>query len=145
MKKICSACLLGKKCRFDGQASPVEKLIKNKKDLIPVCPEELGGLATPREAVELTSDGTWVLLGAGKAMTKKGADLTDNFIKGAKEVLSIAEKNGIKEAILKQKSPSCGFGKIYDGTFSGKIIKGNGILAALLKSEGFKIKTEEDL
>ena len=136
--KICSACLLGVICRYDGKSKPNEKVINliGKEVLIPVCPEQLGGLATPREGVELK----------GKmAITKLGKDVTKNFTKGAEQVLNIAETLGIKEVILKQRSPSCGCGQIYDGTFSGKIIKGDGITAALLKKNGIKVVLEEDL
>jgi len=136
--KICSACLLGIACRYDGKIKPNEKVINlaKKEILIPVYPEQLGGLSTPREGVELK----------GKmAVTKSGKDVTKNFTKGAKQVLHIAKTLGIKHAILKQRSPSCGCGQIYDGTFSGKIIKGDGITTALLKKDGIKIISEEDL
>jgi uncharacterized protein YbbK (DUF523 family) len=137
--KLCSACLLGIKCRYDGKDKRNEKVIEisRHEKLIPVCPEQLGGLETPREASEIQTDRT--------VKTKSGKDVTSNFIRGAEEVLKIAQKFGITEAILKQKSPSCGCGKVYDGTFSGKIIEGDGITTALLKKNGIKIKTEEDL
>jgi len=135
---LCSACLLGIKCRYDGKDKLNKKVIElsKKKILIPVCPEQLGGLSTPREPAEQKGK---------RVITKSGKDVTQNFKKGAKEVLKLAKLFGIKEAILKQKSPSCGFGKIYDGSFSGKLIKGNGVTAALLKRKGIKIITEEDL
>lgn len=136
--KICSACLLGINCRYDGKNKPNKKVLElsKKEILIPVCSEQLGGLATPREAVEIKEK---------KVFTKTGENISESFKKGAREVLKIAKIYGAKEAILKQKSPSCGYGKIYDGTFSGKIIKGNGILADLLKKNKIKIITEEDL
>lgn len=135
---LCSACLLGIKCRYDGKSKPNKKVIKlaKKAILIPVCPEILGGLPTPREPAEQREK---------KVMTKSGKDVTQNFKEGAKQVLKIAKLLGIKEAILKQKSPSCGCGKIYDGTFSGRIIKGDGITAALLKRNKIKVISEEDL
>jgi len=135
---LCSACLLGIKCRYDGKSKPNKKVIElsKKKILIPVCPEQLGGLSTPREPAEQKGK---------RVITKSGKDVTQNFKKGAKEVLKLAKLFGIKEAILKQKSPSCGFGKIYDGSFSGQLIKGNGVTAALLKRNKIKIITEEDL
>ena len=135
---LCSACLLGIKCRYDGKDKLNKKVIElsKKKILIPVCPEQLGGLSTPREPAEQKGK---------RVITKSGKDVTQNFKKGAKEVLKLAKLFGIKEAILKQKSPSCGFGKIYDGSFSGKLIKGNGVTAALLKRNKIKIITEEDL
>lgn len=136
--KICSACLLGVKCRYDNKGKANEKILELSKRevLIPICPEQLGGLPTPREAAEQMGK---------KIITKSGEDVTDSFKKGAKEVLKIAKLYGIKEAILKQKSPSCGCGQVYDGGFSGKIIKGNGITASLLEKNGIKIMTEEDL
>lgn len=136
--KICSACLLGVKCRYDGKEKPNKKVIAlaKKEILIPLCPEQLGGLSTPREPAE--KRGNYVL-------TKSGKDVTKNFKKGAKEVLKLAKLLKINEAILKQKSPSCGSGKIYDGTFSGHLIKGDGITAALLKKNKIKVITEEDL
>ena len=135
---LCSACLLGIKCRYDGKDKLNKKVIElsKKKILIPVCPEQLGGLSTPREPAEQKGK---------RVITELGKDVTQNFKKGAKEVLKLAKLFGIKEAILKQKSPSCGFGKIYDGSFSGQLIKGNGVTAALLKRNKIKIITEEDL
>lgn len=136
-KIIISACLLGLRCRYDKKDKLEKKIINLKnKILIPVCPEQLGGLSTPREAVEINK---------GKALTKSGKDVTKNLKDGAKEVLFIAKKLGVKCAILKQKSPSCGCGKIYDGTFSKKIINGFGFTASLLKKNGIKVVTEEDL
>ena len=135
---VVSACLAGIKCRYDGSSKPNEKvikLVKNKKAVL-VCPEQLGELSTPRNPTEIKN---------GKVITNDGKDLTENFIKGAEEALKIAKMNDCKEAILKTKSPSCGCGKIYDGTFSGKLVEGDGIFTKLLKQEGIKIKTEEDL
>jgi uncharacterized protein YbbK (DUF523 family) len=136
--KLCSACLLGIKCRYDGRSVLNEKIIElaKKEKLLPFCPEVLGGLPVPREQTELKN---------GKAITKSGKDVTSFFEKGAEETLKIARSFDIKEAILKQRSPSCGCGQIYDGTFSGKITKGDGITAALLKKNGIKIISEEDI
>jgi uncharacterized protein YbbK (DUF523 family) len=126
------------KCRYNGKS----KLNKNvcewakKEVLIPVCPEQLGGLTTPREPAEQRGN---------RVLTKTGKDVTENFTRGAKQVLSLAKLFGIREAILKQRSPSCGCGQIYDGTFSGKIINGDGITAALLKRNKIKVLSEEDL
>ena len=135
---LCSACLLGLKCRYDGKTKLNKKAreLSKKVILIPVCPEQLGGLPTPREPAEQRGN---------KVFTKSGKDITENFVKGAKEVLKITKIFGAKEAILKQKSPSCGCGKIYDGTFSGKIIKGDGVTASLLKRNRIRVITEEDL
>jgi len=136
--KLCSACLLGIKCRYDGKTKANKKILNlsKKETLIPVCPEQLGGLPTPRMPAEQIDN---------KVYTTIGADVTKNFSDGAREVLKIAKIYGVKEAILKQRSPSCGCGQIYDGTFSGKIIEGDGITVALLKKNGVRVVTEEDL
>ncbi len=136
--KLCSACLLGIKCRYDGKSKEDEKVINLSKRevLIPVCPEQLGGLPTPRESAERKGD---------KVFTKSGKDIAGALKKGAEEVLKLAKLFGIKEAIFKQRSPSCGCGQVYDGTFSGKIIKGDGVTTALLKKNGIKVISEEDL
>lgn len=136
--RLCSACLLGLNCRYDGKGKPNDKIIElaKKELLIPVCPEQLGGLSTPREPAEIVGD---------RVMTISGEDVTVNFRKGAEGVLVIAKNLNIKEAILKQKSPSCGSGKIYDGSFSGSLIMGDGVTASLLKNNGIKVITEEDL
>ena len=136
--KLCSACLLGIKCRYDGKSKLNKKVIalSKREILIPVCPEQLGGLPTPREPSEQKGK---------KVVTKLGKDVTKNFKNGAKEVLKLAKRFNIKEAILKQRSPSCGCGQIYDGTFTGTIIKGDGVTAALLKKNRIKIISEEDL
>lgn len=136
--KLCSACLLGIRCRYDGKSKPNKRIIglSRKEALIPVCPEQLGGLSTPRENSEIKGK---------RVITASGKDKTENMKKGAEETLKIAKLFNIKQAILKQKSPSCGCGKIYDGTFSGKIIKGDGVTAALLKKNKIKVISEEDI
>jgi len=135
---LCSACLLGINCRYDGKLKPNKKVIKlsKKEILIPVCPEQLGGLPTPRKPAEQKGK---------RVITKSRKDITKNFRKGAKEVLKLAKLLDIKKAILKQRSPSCGSGQIYDGTFSKEIVKGDGITTALLKKNGIKVVSEEDL
>jgi len=134
---LCSACLLGVKCRYDGKSKPNRKIIQlsKKVSLIPVCPEQLGGLPTPRVPAEQKEN---------RVFTKSGKDITQNFKKGAKEALRLTKLFNIKEAILKQRSPSCGCGQIYDGTFSKTIIEGDGITAALLKKNKIKVFSEED-
>ncbi len=136
--KLCSACLLGIECRYDGKSKPNMKVIElaKKEVLIPVCPEQLGGLSTPREPQERIGN---------RVLTKTGKDVTKNLNKGAEQVLIIAKLFGIKEAILKQRSPSCGCGQIYDGTFSGRVINGDGVTTALLKRNKIKVVSEEDL
>lgn len=147
--KLCSACLLGIKCAWDGKNRyKNEKIIEllKKEVLIPVCPEQLGGLPTPRIPQEIQScSGEKVLDGKCKVKNKSGEDVTKQFIKGAEETLKIARQFNIKEFIAKSKSPSCGYGKTYDGTFSGKLINGDGVTTALLKRNGIKIISEEDL
>ncbi|GAT63191.1 DUF523 domain-containing protein [Paludibacter jiangxiensis] len=136
--KLCSACLLGLACRYNGESVPPEKVLRLAKEevLIPVCPEQMGGLSTPRPAVELKN---------GRAVTADGEDVTENFEAGARQVLEIARLYGIDTIILKQRSPSCGCGQVYDGTFSGSVVPGNGITAKLLLENGVKVLTEEDL
>jgi uncharacterized protein YbbK (DUF523 family) len=136
--RLCSACLLGVKCRFDGQAATDEKVLAlgRKEVLVPVCPEQLGGLPTPRRPQEIRGK---------KVITDLEDDVTNQFNKGAEEVLHIAQLYGITEAVFKQRSPSCGCGKIYDGTFSDRVIKGDGVTTALLKKNGINVITEEDL
>jgi uncharacterized protein YbbK (DUF523 family) len=149
--KLCSACLLGINCKYDGRNNlnkAPKKLIEEYKkgNLIPVCPEQLGGLPTPRILQEIQGcSGEYVLEGKCKVKNKYGKDVTNNYLRGAEAVLKIAKDLNIKEAILKQRSPSCGCGQIYDGTFSKTIIKGDGVTTALLKKNGVKVITEEDL
>lgn len=136
--KLISACLLGINCRYSGkplERKLIKKMLKLIKGvtLIPVCPEQLGGLSTPREPAEIR-----VVRGRKKVFTKSGKDVTENFVKGAQEALKIAKIFEINEVILKSKSPSCGVGEIHDGTFTGRTIKGDGIFAALLKKHGIK-------
>jgi uncharacterized protein YbbK (DUF523 family) len=117
-----------------------------KGELVPICPEQLGGMSTPRAPHEIIGgNGANVLDQKARIGDKSGlADNTMKFVTGAQKVLKIAEALNINEAILKQRSPSCGFGKIYDGSFSGNIVPGNGVTAELLHRNGFKILTEED-
>ncbi len=136
--KLCSACLLGVKCRYDGKSKPNKKVLALSKNevLIPICPEQFGGLPTPRKPSEQRGE---------EVVTKSGKSVTKNFQNGAEEVLKIAKLYNIKSAILKQRSPSCGSGQIYDGTFSGTIIKGDGVTTELLKKNGIKVISDEDL
>lgn len=133
-----SACLAGVKCRYDGKDNANSKVIKLVVNgiAIPICPEQLGGLQTPRIPAEISGD---------KVLNKKGENVTSQFKKGAKETLRIAELVNCHKAILKQSSPSCGYGKIYDGSHTGRIIDGMGLTAQLLSQKGIVILTEEDL
>jgi uncharacterized protein YbbK (DUF523 family) len=144
---IVSSCLAGVKCRHDGKSKEAElirKLVHERK-AIPLCPEVMGGRPVPRTPCEITG-GTAddVLAGSAKVMDKKGNDVTAEIVEGAKIVAAAVKRMNITAVILKTKSPSCGRGKIYDGTFSGKLIDGNGILTAVLLREGIKVYTEED-
>ena len=135
---LVSACLLGLECRYKGDSCENSAVLELAKEhtLIPVCPEQLGGLATPRAPSEIT---------AGKVMNNLGQDVTENYRKGADAALRIAQLNGVKVAILKAKSPSCGSGLIYDGSFSGSKIPGDGISAALLKEHDIAVYTEDEI
>jgi uncharacterized protein YbbK (DUF523 family) len=133
-----SACLAGYPCRYDGTAqtnSEVQKLVQEGKAL-PVCPEQLGGLTTPRAPAEIRN---------GRVISKSGQDVTEVFKNGAEIVCKLAERYGCTAAILKARSPSCGKGHIYDGTFSGTIVSGDGIATAALAAQGIDVRSEEDL
>ena len=147
--KLISACLLGIKCAWDGRdiyksGKAIE--LSNSEMLVPVCPEQLGGLRTPRVPQEIQGgSGEDVLDGKRKVLNIDGEDVTQEFIKGAEETLKIAKLFHIQEFIGKARSPSCGCGQIYDGTFSRQLIDGDGVTAALLKRNGIRVITEEDL
>lgn len=142
MKVVISACLLGVRCRYDGGHSRNETAMNQKKtyQLIPVCPEESGGLLTPRPPAEIVGgDGDAVLDGTAKVMTANGTDVTAAYLKGAYHALEVAQSHGATHVILKARSPSCGCGAIYDGTFSGTLISGDGVTTALLKRHGIAV------
>lgn len=147
MKILVSACLLGTNCKYSGGnnlSSGVLELIK-EYELIPFCPEEMGGLLTPREPSEIQEgEGKDVLAGKVRVMDKKGEDVTEQFVKGARETLELAKENSCLAAIMKSKSPSCGCGMIYDGSFSGKLKEGSGVCAQLLMDNGVAVMTEND-
>jgi len=136
---LVSACLMGIDCKYNGGNNKIEILNELLKDetLIPVCPEQLGGLKTPRNPSEII-----MIDGNQHVVDKKGNDVTLQFIKGAEETLKIAKIYSIKKAILKSRSPSCGSKKVYDGTFSGNLVEGEGITAALLRSNNIKVFNE---
>lgn len=142
MKVVISACLLGIRCRYDGGHSRNETVMNEKKtyQLIPVCPEESGGLLTPRPPAEIVGgDGDAVLDGTAKVMNANGTDVTAAYLKGAHHALQVAQSHGATHVVLKAKSPSCGCGDIYDGTFSGTLISGDGVTTALLKRHGIAV------
>ena len=138
---LISACLLGVACRYDGLSKPLnEEIIKKLRKqyhLIPVCPEIMGGLPTPRIPSEVTSN--------GKVLNAEGNDVTENYNRGAREALRLAQTFQCNEAILKERSPSCGAGQIYDGTFSRTLVTGDGITARLLKQNGICIIGESEI
>ena len=140
---LVSACLAGVNCRYDGsnnQNKIVSKLVNDGK-AIPVCPEVIAGLNIPRPCCEIKKNENNQKI----VVNELGQDLTAEFIESAHKCLEIVKTLDINKAILKAKSPSCGYGQIYDGTFSGNLIKGNGITAELLTQNSIKIYTENDL
>jgi uncharacterized protein YbbK (DUF523 family) len=141
MKKtaiLVSACLLGVCCRYDGESKPCAEVIalRDRFILIPICPEEDGGLPTPRTPSERVGD---------KVLMRDGRDVTKNYHDGARHALGRAEAFGCTAAILKARSPSCGKGRIYDGTFSGNLTDRDGVCAELLMKNGIKVYTEEEI
>ncbi|HKZ43783.1 MAG TPA: DUF523 domain-containing protein [Anaerolineales bacterium] len=135
---IVSSCLAGCHCRYDGDSKPNEKVINLVADgkALPVCPEQLGGLPTPRLPAEQRGN---------KVYRNDGVDVTYEFEKGAREALRLAKLVNARKAILKARSPSCGSGEIYDGSFNGVLIKGNGTFAEMCKKEGIIVRTEEEI
>jgi len=132
---LISACLLGVKCRYSGggkRLPEIDELMK-RYHLIPVCPEVYGGLPTPREPAEQSE---------GKVITCTGQDVTAEFERGACEVVELAKLYECPYALLKERSPSCGCGKVYDGSFSGRLIDGNGVLAGMLLERGIAVAGE---
>ena len=138
MTVLVSACLLGTACRYDGQSKvhPLAAALLKKHTAIPVCPEILGGLATPRAPSERRGD---------RVVSREGEDVTEAFRRGAEEALRIARLYGAEYALLKERSPSCGCGEIYDGTFSGCKTSGDGVTAALFLQNGVRVYGESAL
>ncbi|WP_282016011.1 DUF523 domain-containing protein [Marinifilum flexuosum] len=139
---IVSSCLAGVKCRYDGNdnlVAEIKELVLSGK-AIALCPEELGGLSTPRTPCEIVKEDNQL-----KVMTKDRVDCTAQFLIGAEKVAEIAKILNCKQAILKANSPSCGFGMIYDGSFTGKKINGKGLTAELLSKQGIEIKNETNM
>ncbi|HAZ38039.1 MAG TPA: DUF523 domain-containing protein [Clostridiaceae bacterium] len=137
-----SACLCGVNCKYNGGNNfneTIYELFKEGKAVL-ICPEQLGGLETPRSPSEIIKSEE----GAVRVVNKKGIDVTKEYKKGAKSALEMAKEKGCHIAILKAKSPSCGLGKIYDGTFTGKIVEGNGVTAQLFLENGIKVLNEAD-
>ncbi|MDE6060152.1 MAG: DUF523 domain-containing protein [Clostridia bacterium] len=139
MKKILvSACLMGYDCRYKGDNCKNQAVLELGKDniLIPVCPEQLGGLSTPRLPAERVGD---------KVLTPIGTDVTAQYNRGAEIAVEVAKRNEVDYCIMKANSPSCGKGIIYDGTFSGNKVEGNGVTVEKLLGQGFTVLSENDI
>lgn len=138
MRIAVSACLLGENCKYNGGNNYNKKLVHFVKghEVIALCPEILGGLATPRLPAEIVN---------GVVRQKDGESVDDEFKKGAKEALDIAKKNKVDLVILQSRSPSCGVNNIYDGSFTGKLVEGRGVFAKILKENNIKVIDIEDL
>ena len=135
---LVSACLLGVSCRYDGKAQGISRLqaLLERCEPIPVCPEQLGGLPTPRVPSERAD---------GRVCSRDGADVTDAFHRGAEEALRLAKLYGVRFALMKARSPSCGNREIYDGSFTGRVVPGAGVAAEALRGAGIEIFDETQL
>lgn len=137
---LVSACLLGTPCRYDGRSVPVPAVIALASDprvrLIPVCPEQAGGLPTPRTPAERQGE---------RVVTRDGRDVTRAYRLGAADALAKARESGARVAILKQKSPSCGSHEIYDGTFTRSLRMGRGVCCEVLEANGIRVFSEEEI
>lgn len=140
MKIVCSACLLGADCKYDGGNNYSEKLAsfirKHECQVIPVCPEVMGGLSVPRIPCEIRN---------GKVCNRNGEDVHESFVQGARNALQVVKNENPDRVILQSRSPSCGCKEVYDGTFSGKRIQGQGIFVQMLVQEGYQPTDIEDL
>lgn len=138
MKLLVSACLLGACCRYDGASRehPLAKKLAERYPLIPVCPEQLGGLPTPRPPAERRGE---------RVVTQSGDDVTERYRRGAEETLRLCRMLDCEAAVLKERSPSCGAGAVYDGTFSGVLASGDGVTAALLRDGGIPVYGESQI
>ncbi len=142
---IVSACLTGVRCRYDGGHRLDENVMRlsPEVELVPFCPEQMGGLSIPRQPCEIIGgDGDAVLDGRARVVDTEGRDLTGQFLKGASEFLRIAKRSKIKKAIMKEKSPSCGVQRIYR---NGILVSGKGVLTALLMREGIEVISNEEI
>lgn len=138
MRLLVSACLLGAPCRYDGASKPHPRIraLAEVHELVPVCPEQLGGLPTPRPPAERQGD---------RVVSREGRDVTGAYSKGAETALMLCRLLHCQGAVLKERSPSCGSGEIYDGTFSKTLVPGDGVTAELLKAQGIPVWGESDL
>ena len=142
MKKplLISACLLGLACRYDGKSKPLDAslldALRRRWRLVPVCPEQLGGLATPRAPSERQGD---------RVVSRAGRDVTEQYRRGAEQACFLCDLFGCENALLKERSPSCGSGEVYDGSFSGTLTPGDGVTAAALKARGVRVYGESQI
>ena len=145
---LVSACLAGCACRYDGSDNNDDRLaelLRGRRAVL-VCPEEQGGLGTPRPPAEIVGgDGHDVLDGRARVVTASGEDVTEAYLEGARVALGKARQAGARTAVLKARSPSCGKGAVYDGSFEGRLSSGDGVTAALLQAHGIRVLTEEEL
>ncbi|MGK4585834.1 DUF523 domain-containing protein [Kitasatospora sp. HPMI-4] len=140
---LLSACLSGVPCRYDGRAkeSAFATEAAEGKRAVPFCPETAGGLATPRRPAEIMGgDGDDVLDGRARVVDDQGTDVTEEFVEGAHRALAVARRTGCTGAVLTARSPSCGCGEIYDGSFDGVLRPGDGVTAALLRRHGMDVR-----
>ena len=147
---IVSSCLLGAEVRYHGGSaridSPILRRWLEQGRVVGLCPEVAAGLGTPRSAAEaVRGDGAEVLNGSAAVMTSDGRDVTDAFVAGAEHAVAVAQELGIRVAVLKTRSPSCGTGEIYDGSFSGRLVTGTGVTAAALRRAGVLVFNEAEL
>lgn len=145
---LVSSCLLGHRVRYDGRGKPSGDLTlarwRAEGRLVPFCPEIGGGLPVPRPAAEISGgSGADVLDGSARVLTREGADVTPYFLEGARLALERARECGVRIAILKETSPSCGSGRVHDGTFSGRAVPGEGVTTALLERHGIAVFSED--
>lgn len=150
IRVLVSACLLGERVRYDGGhaacANPVLARWQKQGRLVPFCPEVAGGLPVPRRAAEIVGgDGSAVLMGAAQVLDTSGRSVTEHFLLGARRGLETAVQNGLRVAILKDGSPSCGSTFVYDGTFSGVRKRGPGVTVALLSEAGIRVFSESEI
>jgi len=142
-----SACLLGINCKYNGENNlcPEISVFLQARPHIAICPETMGGLSTPRLPAEIVEGNAYdVLNGKARVINTRGCDVTANFANGAKASAELARLNGVIIAILKERSPSCGVCKIHDGSFSGQLVNGKGITAALLAEQGIEVISENE-
>ena len=138
MRLLVSACLMGVGCRYDGKSNQLPQLkeLLARHDCVPACAEVFGGLPTPRVPAEIVGD---------RVVNREGREVTQEFTRGAREVARLAQVTGCTAALLKERSPSCGCGQVYDGTFSKTLVEGDGLTAKALKELGLTVYGESQI